>query len=190
MAARTSHDEAELQRAEQRVVDMVGAMMEFWGFKRPMGRMWTLLYLSPEPMVAADIGEQLGMSAGSVSMTLAELVKWGAVRKTWRPGDRRDFYEAETSIWKMVTRVMREREMTLIREAGEAFAHADELAERQAAGRPRTDPERVRLGFVHERMAQLRSLAALGERLLEGIVAGEAIDPTPLKEASARSKAG
>ena len=99
-------------------------------------------------------------------------------------------HEAETSIWKMVTRVMRERELTLIREAGEAFAHAGELAERQAAGRAKADPERARLGFVHERVAQLGSLAALGERLLEGIVAGEAIDPTPLKEASARSKAG
>jgi len=183
---REDDDAAELERAELRVVDMVGNMMEFWGFKRPMGRVWTLLYLSPEPLVAADIAERLQMSAGNVSMTLSELTKWGAARKTWRPGDRRDFYQAETSVWKMVTRVMRERELLLVREAGEAFAHAGDVAQAQAAGRPRSDPERARLQFIHERAGQLRALAAVGEKLIESIVAGEPVDPAPLKEGSER----
>ena len=43
------------QRADERkllheVADAVGALMEFWGFKRVMGRVWTLLYLRGEPL--------------------------------------------------------------------------------------------------------------------------------------------
>ena len=26
----------------------MGRLMEFWGFRRHMGRLWTILYLSPE----------------------------------------------------------------------------------------------------------------------------------------------
>ena len=34
---------------ELQVADTIGRLIEFWGFKRAMGRAWTLLYLSPSP---------------------------------------------------------------------------------------------------------------------------------------------
>ncbi len=159
--------------AELEVADTVGRLMEFWGFKRPMGRMWTLLYLSPEPLGAAEIGAELKMSAGAVSMALGELVKWGAVKKSWRPGERRDFYEAETSIGKLVQRVLRERELTLVREFAEALGRAEAELPPPASAEPAT------LGFKRERLQHLRALSQLGEGLLRALVSGQAIDPTP-----------
>jgi len=159
--------------AELEVADTVGRLMEFWGFKRPMGRMWTLLYLSPQPLGAAEIGAELKMSAGAVSMALGELVKWGAVKKSWRPGERRDFYEAETSIGKLVQRVLRERELTLVREFAEALGRAE--AELPAAGT--AEPES--LTFKRDRLQHLRALSQMGEGLLRALVSGHAIDPTP-----------
>ncbi len=156
-------------QAELEVADTIGRLMEFWGFKRPMGRMWTLLYLSPAPLGAAELGEQLKMSAGAVSMTLNELLKWGAVKKSWRPGERRDFYEAETSIGKLVQRVLRERELELVRQFGEALGNADAALPRATAD---TD-------FKRERVHELQRLARLGETLLTALVAGKVVDPTP-----------
>jgi DNA-binding transcriptional regulator GbsR (MarR family) len=165
---------SEVLQAELEVADTVGRLMEFWGFKRPMGRMWTLLYLSPEPLGAAEIGAELKMSAGAVSMALGELVKWGAVKKSWRPGERRDFYEAETSVGKLVQRVLRERELTLVREFGEALTRAEaELPERSTE-------EPTTLTFKRDRLQHLRELSQLGEGLLRALVSGQAIDPTPL----------
>src|SRR5688572_26775507 len=118
-----------------KVADAVGGLMESWGFKRNMGRVWAMLYLEQAPLSAADIGERLSLSTGSMSMLLTELQEWSVVRKTWVPGERRDYYEAETSIWKMVSRVLRERELIWIRDAAEHFAAADEaLSKLQAAG--------------------------------------------------------
>ncbi|MET0795232.1 MAG: hypothetical protein ABW061_27180 [Polyangiaceae bacterium] len=158
-------------QAELEVADTIGRLMEFWGFKRPMGRMWTLLYLSPAPLGAAELGEQLKMSAGAVSMTLNELLKWGAVKKSWRPGERRDFYEAETSIGKLVQRVLRERELELVRQFGEALGNADAALPAPAAGNA---PD-----FKRERVHELQRLAQLGETLLTALVAGKMVDPTP-----------
>jgi DNA-binding transcriptional regulator GbsR (MarR family) len=163
-----------VSQAELDTADNIGRLMEFWGFKRPMGRMWTLLYLSAEPLGAAELGERLRMSAGAVSMTLSELVKWGAVRKTWRPGERRDFYEAETEIWKLVRRVLRERELTLVHEVGDALQTA--INDLPTAGDASSEP------FKRERLEQLLSLAKIGEQLLGALVAGHAIDPTPLRD--------
>ena len=161
-----------MTQAEFDAADNIGRLMEFWGFKRPMGRMWTLLFLSPTPLGAAELGERLKMSAGAVSMTLSELVKWGAVKKTWRPGERRDFYEAETEIWKLVRRVLGDRELTLVRDAGEALESA-------VADLSGPDPGSV---FKRERLEQLLKLARIGEQLLSALVAGQAVDPSPLRK--------
>ena len=163
-----------ISAAELEVADTVGRLMEFWGFKRPMGRVWTLLYLAPEPLGASEIGEQLRMSAGAVSMTLGELVKWGAVKKTWKPGERRDFYEPETSIGKLVQRVLRERELSLVR----GFAEALESADRVLSSEPAANKKP--LEFKRERLRELRRLAKLGEGLLTALVAGKTVDPTPI----------
>ena len=159
-------------QAELEVADTIGRLMEFWGFKRPMGRMWTVLYLSPSPLGAAELGEQLKMSAGAVSMTLNELLKWGAVKKSWRPGERRDFYEAETSIGKLVQRVLRERELELVRQFGDALSNAEETLPRAADSGSSRD-------FKRDRVHELQRLARLGETLLTALVAGKIVDPTP-----------
>ncbi|HEY2409343.1 MAG TPA: hypothetical protein VGI10_25230 [Polyangiaceae bacterium] len=166
-------------QAELEVADTIGKLMEFWGFKRPMGRLWTLLYLSPAPLGAAELGEQLKMSAGAISMALSDLLKWGAVKKTWRPGERRDFYEAETGVGKLVQRVLRERELELVRQFGDALANAE-------ASLPKTGP-RQSSDFKRERVQELRRLSKLGESLLTALVAGKSIDPTPILKVSGDS---
>jgi HTH-type transcriptional regulator, glycine betaine synthesis regulator len=176
-------DEADLPQTQLRVADTIGSLMEFWGFKRPMGRLWTVLFLSEAPKTAAELGEQLSMSTGAVSMTVAELLKWGAVKKTWKPGDRRDFFEAETSIWKMVTRVVRERELALVRDAAEVFEEAEGAMLRRS--KAAAAAEGARLRFAAARIGQLLSLARAGEALLRSMVAGEAADPAPIREVAA-----
>lgn len=166
--------------AELEVADTVGRLMEFWGFKRPMGRIWALLYLAPEPFGANEISELLRMSSGAVSMALSELVKWGAVKKTWRPGERRDYYEAEVNIGKLVQRVLRERELVLIQQFGETLERAERrLGEAQT-------PEDKTVSFKRARLRELRGLAKLGENLLSALVSGRSIDPGPLLKVAER----
>jgi HTH-type transcriptional regulator, glycine betaine synthesis regulator len=162
-----------------KVADAVGALMESWGFKRNMGRMWTVLYLEDHALTAADLGERLGLSTGAVSMLLAELLQWGIVKKAWVVGERRDFYEAETSLWKMVSRVFRERELNWIKQAVDAFGRAgSEL-------RPGADARRK---LIAERIANLTQLAQVGANLLESMLEGESVDSLPIKTAGELAK--
>jgi len=159
-----------------RVADSVGALIEAWGFKRNMGRMWAVLYLEDHPLSAADLGDRLGLSTGAVSMLLTEMQEWGAIKKAWVVGERREHYEAETSIWKMVSRVFRERELHWIQTASEAFeSAAGEVAlERGAKPTPRDK-------LIAERIAGLAQLAQVGATLLESVLQGEAVDSLPIK---------
>jgi HTH-type transcriptional regulator, glycine betaine synthesis regulator len=155
-----------------KVADAVGALIESWGFKRNMGRMWAVLYLDDHPLTAADLGERLGLSTGAVSMLLTELLQWGAIKKAWVVGERREHYEPETSLWKMISRVFRERELNWIKSAADAFEEAKQEV------RPGTDARRK---LIAERIASLTNLAQVGSNLLEQMLEGEAIDSLPLK---------
>ena len=155
-----------------KVADAVGALIEGWGFKRNMGRMWTVLYLEDHPLSAAELGERLGLSTGAVSMLLAELLQWGIVKKAWVVGERREHYEPETSIWKMVSRVFRERELNWIKTASEAF---------DAAGTELGGKLDARRKLIAERITSLTQLAQVGAHLLEAVLEGESVDALPLK---------
>jgi len=156
VAAARARDEDVVFEAERIVGDAIGRLMELWGFKRNMGRVWTVMYLSDEPLTAKVLRERLGLSSGAVSMTLNELARWGVVRKLWVPGDRRDHYEAESNVWKMVSRVVRERERAEIAEAMDAFERA--LAVLRRLPRGRAEMQRARIDKLLE-LAQLASAA-------------------------------
>jgi DNA-binding transcriptional regulator GbsR (MarR family) len=169
----------DIRAAELRVAEVIGGLMEFWGFKAIMGRLWTFLYLSHEPLSAAELGDRLQASTGAVSMALADLQKWGVVKKAWRPGERRDFYEPETSIWKMVTRVFRERELAFVRAAIEAF---ETTRTKLAKLRSSADAEtKKRIKFIDGRLSSLLTLSRIGEGLLMMLSSGQPVDPQPMK---------
>jgi HTH-type transcriptional regulator, glycine betaine synthesis regulator len=160
-----------------RVADAVGALMEAWGFKRNMGRLWGLLYLEQRPLSAQDIGDRLALSSGAVSMLLTELQQWSIVKKTWIPGERREHFEAETSIWKMVSRVFRERELRWIEDALGSF----ESAQRELAAEPAPESPDAARDHLDSRISALTELARVGAHLLRAILDGAAVDALPLK---------
>lgn len=160
--------------SERIVSDTVGHLMELWGFKRNMGRVWTVLYLAGAPLTAGQLRDRLQLSTGAVSMTLSELARWGVVRKSWVQGDRRDFFEAEANVWKMISRVMREREHAEIVRAIEAFEDALVALRREAEERgPGADQ---RASIQRERIERLLELAKLGRSMLDALIANARLD--------------
>ena len=170
-----------LTQAEALVSDAIGRLIEFWGFKRNMGRIWAVLYLAPEPLSAEDLREALCLSSGSVSMTLTELARWGVVRKVWIQGDRKDYYAPEVNLWRMISRVFHEREGREIAAAIDALAEALALVQTERVQSERasaTPPSRATLQA--ERITTLLELARLGRRLLDTLLLTAKVDAEPL----------
>lgn len=165
-------------RSELIASDAVGRLMEFWGFKRNMGRIWAVLYLSDEPLTANDLRARLKLSSGAVSMTLKELSRWGVVRKVWIQGARREYFAAEGNLWKMVSRVFRERELVEVHEAIASLESALDVLEAQGPGS--TPEDRRRAEVQADRIRKLLDLAKLGRRLLDALLSDARVDATAL----------
>ncbi len=143
-----------------------------------MGRVWAVLYLSPEPLTAQDLRELLRLSSGAVSMILSELSRWGVVRKVWVQGDRRDHFAAEVHLWRMISRVLSERERTEIVVFLETCEEALRFLETKLAGHDAK--ERARAELQIQRIKGLHDLARLGKKLLDGLLSTAKLDAEPL----------
>lgn len=99
----------ELERVRERFILHWGEMGSLWGINRTMAQIHALLFISPEPLSANDIMEELQISRGNVSMALRELIAWGIVNRVHIKGERREFYTTEKDVWKMFRIIARER---------------------------------------------------------------------------------
>jgi len=81
-----------------RFVDLAGRSAQRVGLPRSLGQVFAALYLSPQPLGLQDLMDQLHISKGSASMSVRQLADWGAVKRVWVKGERRDFYRVEEDL--------------------------------------------------------------------------------------------
>lgn len=116
-----------LERRILHVCDATGTLVEYWGFKSIMGRVWTLLAVQNEPMAQTQIAEVLGVSRSLVSATITELGTYGLVRATEE--HRNAPYEAVMDVWPAITDTLRAREWMLLESTRLALEAAIEEAD-------------------------------------------------------------
>ena len=85
---------ADLPPIVHRFIEDAGTTSQSLGVGRVLGQIYAFLYFSPGPRSLADMQQALGISKGSASTGVRQLEQWGAVRKIWVRGDRKDYYEA------------------------------------------------------------------------------------------------
>jgi DNA-binding transcriptional regulator GbsR (MarR family) len=111
-------------------------------------------------------------------MTLTELRAWGAVRTLNAAGERRERYEAETQVWRIVLRVLGSRERAALDLALAAFG--DALSEVRSALLDADPAVRAAARFRSGRLARLvahtRGAAGL-LRILSETIAGRRRGP-------------
>ena len=89
-------------KAWQEMVEVGGRICQLLGLPRSIGQIFGLLYLSAEPLSLNQMSSMLGISKGSASVGTRQLASWGAIRKVWIPGDRRDYYEVIQDLGQLI----------------------------------------------------------------------------------------
>jgi len=124
-------------------VEEMGQFLGSMGMTPMAGRMWGyLLICDPPEQTAAQIAEALHASRGAISGTARLLAGPGLVRRTTRPGDRREYFSAPP-----------EGLDSMLASAGAIYRQMREIAERGlAATASRPPAARARLQEFHDVM--------------------------------------
>jgi len=91
-----------LEKTRDNFIEAAGQLSASLGLSRVAGQLYGLLYLNDGSLSLDEMVKILNISKGNVSVNIRELEKWGAARKVWVKGSRKDYYEAELDVLKIV----------------------------------------------------------------------------------------
>ena len=90
----------------RRFIEEAGNTTQALGVGRVVGQIFAYLYFSEEPRGLDHMKESLGISKGSASMGVRQLEQWGAVKRVWVKGDRKDYYTANDYFGSIIRNIM------------------------------------------------------------------------------------
>ncbi len=91
-----------LTKAHDSFVEGTGYLSSTVGLSRSIGQLYAILFLSSRPLCLDDMAETLEISKGNASVNIRQLEKLGVAKKVWIKGSRKDFYEAELDLEKLI----------------------------------------------------------------------------------------
>lgn len=115
----------EIREGKQKFIEAWGRLASGWSIPPAMAQMHALLMISPEPLTADQIKDELDISTGNVSMNLRALMEWGLVYRESQPNERKDVYHAEKDMWTVARQIIINRKK---RELEPMLQVLDELA--------------------------------------------------------------
>ncbi len=98
----------------EKLAELIGEFIQYWGFKRVHGRIWTHLFLAHEPLDAGDLIRRLKISKALVSMSLADLLEFNVIVESGKSSRGTLLYRANPAITDVITQVLVQRERKLL----------------------------------------------------------------------------
>ena len=112
--------------ARNRLIDLAGRTTQDIGMGRLIGQTLAVVYLSEKEISLDDIGSELGVSKGAVSITVRQLESFGLIQQAWKRGDRKKYYRTIDNFGKALQNGILDMMRSKLRLAGEELEFAEE----------------------------------------------------------------
>lgn len=103
------------------LADSIGDFIQYWGFRKIHGKVWTLIYLSSTPVGNCELIEFTGVSKGLMSTTIATLLDYGLIQVVETGNKKTKAYTANLNIGPVIASVLEQREKNLLIKIKENF---------------------------------------------------------------------
>lgn len=153
--------------ALNRLAEQIGYFIEYWGFKKIHGQMWTHIYLSSSPISAVELSQKLGVSKALISLSIRDLEAYNLIHQIETDNKKTKLFVANAEIFKVITNVLRSRELLMLKQIQADF----EILKNQSHP---GDSQNLDSSRVDE----LGNMVTTASDLLENLIAFEAIDPS------------
>ncbi len=132
---------------------VIGMLASRFSISPTVGQIYGLLYMSPRPISLNEMVERLRISKGSASTNVRILESWGAVRKVWVDNTRKDYYEANPDILKIIINRLREGLDKRMSETKSHFADSEKKYIEDRINMDSQDQE-----FFNERIKKIKEM--------------------------------
>ncbi len=146
------------------MADRVGDFIQYWGFKKVHGRIWTHLFVSDHPLDAGDLCRRLNISKALVSMSIADLLEYEVIQEIGKGEQGTIQYQANPDVTRVIFNVLRKRERKMMSSIQSAQQVLEKASSQGGDASDGLDSKRVvYLGeMIRTAKGALEALIALG----------------------------
>jgi DNA-binding transcriptional regulator GbsR (MarR family) len=141
------------------VTEGIGDFIEYWGFKKIHGKLWSLIFLAKEPVDAKYLMENLNVSKALISLSLKDLMGYDVILTS--PEKRSTVhYISNPNLLDVIMNVILSREAKMLLK----IRNSCELLER------RRDEEQTLTLVSEERLKKLHQMVDLADKALKKFI--------------------
>jgi len=148
-----------LDVVQTKFLEGISHISDAFGLNGFVAKLYGILYLKANPLSLDELAEVLGVSKGNVSINIRELENWGAVRKIWVRGSRKDYYEAESDIKKVLLNKLKSALQKRLSEVSYIIEEANKIIS-SAEGELSAEEKQIARGY-QERLKKIEDLQGL-----------------------------
>ncbi|MFM8315653.1 MAG: GbsR/MarR family transcriptional regulator [Deltaproteobacteria bacterium] len=152
------------------LADQIGDFIQYWGFRKVEGRIWTYLFLAETPLNAEQLMDRTGISKAMLSLSLAELLKYDVIRKAFPDKERHQAYLINPNVMEVIGNVLRTRERQLLGKIESSFVLAAKSSSSENSP-----------SINHERLEFLGQMIKAATQLLDSLLSMQALDLIPFQ---------
>ena len=162
-------------------VDGIGAAAATSGvLSQLQGRIFALLYLTPEQLSLDQIADELQQSKSNISVNIRGLVEWHLVRRVSVERSRKDHYEAATNFWLVMREIMERRFRWNLRQVLASVAETSRALE--TGSRPGSSAQAEKRAFINGRLEGMRAFFAIVDSSIAAFTQGQAVAPQEMQK--------
>ncbi len=119
----------DLTVAEREVLEFFVHLGKYLALPRSVGEIYGFLFATGDKHTLDDLVARLGISKGSASQGLRMLRGVGGVKVSHFSGDRKDYYEAELELPRILRNLVRDQLAVRLERAQETLAHLRQMVD-------------------------------------------------------------
>jgi DNA-binding transcriptional regulator GbsR (MarR family) len=152
------------------LANQIGDFIQYWGFRKVEGRLWTYIFLAKVPLKAEELMKRTGISKAMLSLSLNELLKYDVIRKAYPDRERGQAYISNPNVMEVISNVLRTRERQLLGKIESSFLCAQKT------------PDGVKnFDLNPERLEFLGQMIGAATQLLDSLLSMQALDILPFQ---------
>lgn len=145
------------------LAENVGSFIQYWGFKKIHGQIWTHIWLSKSPIAATTLVQRLGVSKALVSLALKDLIEFDVI-KILGLGDRRKILlAANQDVQSVIAKVLKKREATMLDAAMKSNIKVQQLSQ----------IEKDKINLDDAKLEQMKILIEIAQMSLSAVISNQ-----------------
>lgn len=147
----------------EQLADQVGSFIEYWGFKKIHGQIWTHIWLSSKPMAATVLVKRLGCSKALVSLALKDLIHYKVILVVGQGDRRKILLKANDDVQSVISNVLHLREAKML----ESVVHSNEGVKNLS------HDQKTTLGLDEDKLDQMKVLVQIAQLSLSTVISSQ-----------------